>query len=180
MPSCSTGWPSGSEPIVYDYPGDQPRRRRQTGRDQPRSPGRRSFRPDRPPQDRPRVPDWPVVRLDDRAQSPAPRAAPVSQGGRCRERSPAATSTSAERLALRLGRLVPGNVARLPLRRPILTYNSKAEFPALLEDRWSFYLEENGLTPIKSLAHRVTLLTDLDLRPILGRDTDRGPLDPGQ
>ena len=62
---------------------------------------------------------------------------------------------------------MPGHVAGLPFRRPILTYNSKAEFPALLEDRWSFYLEQNGLTPIKSLAHRVALLTDLDLRPFL-------------
>ena len=40
--------------------------------------------------------------------------------------------TPAERWALRLGRLVPGTVERLPLRRPILTYNSKAEFPAIL------------------------------------------------
>ena len=75
--------------------------------------------------------------------------------------------TRGERWALRLGRLVPGNVARLPLRRPILTYNGKDEFPALIEDRWSFYLEENGKTPIKSLAHRLKLLFDLDLRPIL-------------
>jgi pimeloyl-ACP methyl ester carboxylesterase len=72
-----------------------------------------------------------------------------------------------ERWALRLGRLVPGNAARLPLRRLILAYNNKAEFPALLEDRWRIYLEENGLTPIKSLAHRIRLLFDLDLRPIL-------------
>ncbi len=76
--------------------------------------------------------------------------------------------TRGERWALRVGGLVPGNVGRLPLRRPILTYNAKAEFPALLEDRWNFYLEENGRTPIKSLAHRVKLLFDLDLRPILG------------
>jgi pimeloyl-ACP methyl ester carboxylesterase len=75
--------------------------------------------------------------------------------------------TRGERWALRLGGLVPGNVGRLPFRRPILTYNTKAEFPALLEDRWRFYLEENGRTPIRSLAHRVKLLFDLDLRPIL-------------
>src|SRR5262249_15179551 len=49
----------------------------------------------------------------------------------------------------------------------ILTYNNKAEFPAILEDRWSFYLEKNGQTPIRSLAHRVALLTQLDLRPEL-------------
>jgi len=75
--------------------------------------------------------------------------------------------TRAERWALRLGRLFPGTVGRLPLRRTILSYNSQAEFPAILQDRWSFYLEKNGQTPIRSLAHRVTLLTELDLRPFL-------------
>jgi pimeloyl-ACP methyl ester carboxylesterase len=90
-----------------------------------------------------------------------PRAA-VQGAFACRDFSPG------ERWALRLGRLVPGNVARLPFRRPILTYNSKAEFPSLMEDRWTFYLEENGLTRIRSLAHRVALLIDLDLRPVLG------------
>jgi pimeloyl-ACP methyl ester carboxylesterase len=75
--------------------------------------------------------------------------------------------SAAERWALRLGRLVPGTVSRLPLRRTILSYNGRLEFPALLNDRWDFYLEQNGLTPIRALAHRVDLLTDLDLRPIL-------------
>jgi pimeloyl-ACP methyl ester carboxylesterase len=73
----------------------------------------------------------------------------------------------AERWALRLGRLVPGTAARLPMRRQILAYNSRLEFPALLDDRWDYYLEQNALTPIRSLAHRVSLLTALDLRPIL-------------
>ena len=90
-----------------------------------------------------------------------PRAA-VQGAFACRE------FTRGERWALRFGRLLPGKVARLPLRRPILTYNNRAEFPALLDDRWSFYLEENGRTPIKALAHRVALLIDLDLRPVLG------------
>ncbi len=79
--------------------------------------------------------------------------------------------TRAERWALWFGRLVPGNAARLPLRRPILTYNNKGEFPSLLEDRFRYYLDQNGLTPIKSLAHRVRLLMDLDLRPMLGEIT---------
>ena len=77
------------------------------------------------------------------------------------------TFSPAERWALRLGRLVPGTAARLPLRRQILAYNSRLEFPSLLDDRWDYYLEQNGLTPIRSLAHRVDLLTGLDLRPIL-------------
>jgi len=75
--------------------------------------------------------------------------------------------TRVERWALGIGQLFPGTVKRLPLRPMILTYNSKAEFPAILQDRWSFYLEKNGQTPIRSLAHRVKLLTELDLRPVL-------------
>jgi pimeloyl-ACP methyl ester carboxylesterase len=73
----------------------------------------------------------------------------------------------AEKWALRLGRLFPGTLAGLPLQKQVLTYNSKPEFPAIFEDRWLFYLEKNGETPIRSLAHRVDLLTRLDLRPIL-------------
>jgi pimeloyl-ACP methyl ester carboxylesterase len=75
--------------------------------------------------------------------------------------------SAAERWALRLGRLVPGTVSRLPLQRTVLAYNSRLEFPSLLDDRWDFYIEQNGLTPIRSLAHRVDLLTRLDLRPLL-------------
>jgi pimeloyl-ACP methyl ester carboxylesterase len=75
--------------------------------------------------------------------------------------------SAAERLALGLGRLVPGTLARLPFRMRVLSYNDKPEFPAILQDRWPFYVEENGRTPIGSFAHRITLLTKLDLRPIL-------------
>jgi pimeloyl-ACP methyl ester carboxylesterase len=73
----------------------------------------------------------------------------------------------AERWTLRLGRRFRGTVERLPLRSAILAYNTRSEFPAILEDRWRFYLEKNGRTPIRSLAHRALLLTELDLRPIL-------------
>ena len=72
-----------------------------------------------------------------------------------------------ERLALRLGGLVPGTCRRLPLRQTVLTYNNKLEFPALMDDRWRFYIEQNGLTPIRAMAHRIKMLIDLDLRPIL-------------
>jgi pimeloyl-ACP methyl ester carboxylesterase len=75
--------------------------------------------------------------------------------------------TIAERFALSLGQLVPGTVARLPMRRAVLTYNSRTEFPPRFDDRFRFYLEENARTPIRSLAHRVHLLTRLDLLPIL-------------
>jgi len=75
--------------------------------------------------------------------------------------------TVAERLALQLGKLIPGTCGRLPLRRAILTYNSKLEFPRVIEDRFPFYLEQNALTPIRSLAHRAGMLARLDLRCIL-------------
>ena len=75
--------------------------------------------------------------------------------------------THLERLALLLGRRVPGTTARLPLRRAVLSYNSKNHFPSVLADRWPFYLEQNGLTPIAPLSHRLGLLARLDLRPIL-------------
>ena len=96
----------------------------------------------------------------------APRAEAVPEGGRA-GRVRAVAISPAERWALRLGRLVPGTVARLPLRRTILTYNSRVGVPGAAGRPLGLYLEQNGLTPIRSLAHRVALLTDLDLRPIL-------------
>ncbi len=75
--------------------------------------------------------------------------------------------TRAERLALRLGRHLPGNTSRLPLRRAVLTWNSKNHFPDVIADRWPYYLEQNGLTPIAALTHRLDLLARLDLRPCL-------------
>jgi pimeloyl-ACP methyl ester carboxylesterase len=75
--------------------------------------------------------------------------------------------STAETLALGLGRLVPGTVKRLPFRVQVLNYNERPEFPAILQDRWPFYVERNGETPIRSFAHRIKLLTTLDLRPIL-------------
>ncbi len=73
-----------------------------------------------------------------------------------------------EKLALRFGRLVPGTLARLPLREKILTYNNRLEFPSEIDDRWTYYVEQNGLTPIGPMAHRLDLLGRLDLRPLLG------------
>jgi pimeloyl-ACP methyl ester carboxylesterase len=75
--------------------------------------------------------------------------------------------TRAERLALRFGRLMPGTVDRLPLRRRVLSWNSRLSFPDGIADRWGYYVEQNGLTPIGPLAHRLDLLAGLDLRPIL-------------
>lgn len=73
----------------------------------------------------------------------------------------------AEKLGLKLGRIVPGTVGRLPLHERVLTYNSRLSFPKEIDDRWVNYLEQNALTPIHSLAHRLDLVSRLDLRPIL-------------
>jgi pimeloyl-ACP methyl ester carboxylesterase len=101
-----------------------------------------------------------VLRALYRRSHPFPRAAIL--GGFSHRRL-----AVLERLAVQLAKLVPGTCQRLPLRRAVLTYNSKLEFPSVIEDRFPFYLEQNGLTPIRSLAHRASMLAGLDLRPIL-------------
>jgi pimeloyl-ACP methyl ester carboxylesterase len=73
----------------------------------------------------------------------------------------------AEKIGLKLGRVVPGHVGRLPLHERVLTYNNRIHFPVEIDDRWQHYLEQNAATPIHSLAHRLELLARLDLRPIL-------------
>lgn len=73
----------------------------------------------------------------------------------------------AERLALGVGRHVPGTLGNLPLRRPILRWTSAAHFHQALPESWAVYLEENGKTPIAGMAHRADLLSRLDLRPVL-------------
>jgi pimeloyl-ACP methyl ester carboxylesterase len=75
--------------------------------------------------------------------------------------------TPAEHAALFLGRRFPGRVSRLPLREKILAYNSRLDFLPPIEDRWAFYVEQNGLTPIRALAHRTTIVARLDLRASL-------------
>jgi pimeloyl-ACP methyl ester carboxylesterase len=79
--------------------------------------------------------------------------------------------TPAERVALWVGRRMPGAAARLPLRRAILRYNNVMHFPDAIADRWAYYVEQNGLTPIASMAHRLDLLAGLDLREALSAVT---------
>ena len=72
-----------------------------------------------------------------------------------------------ERLALALGRNISGMTSRLPFHRKGLALNNRVTFPPDQPDLWEFYVEENGRTPIASLTHRLDLLHQLDLRPIL-------------
>ncbi len=73
----------------------------------------------------------------------------------------------AERLALAVCRHFPGKLANLPFRERVLRWNHGVEFPTPIADRWPHYIEQNGETPIASLAHRVDLVARIDLRPIL-------------
>ncbi len=79
--------------------------------------------------------------------------------------------TIPEKLALWVGRRIPGRSRNLPLHDTILTLNSKSHFPMILESRFRYYLDENGRTPIRALAHRLDLVSRLDLRPMLPRIT---------
>ena len=76
--------------------------------------------------------------------------------------------TPAERLALVLGRLVPGHDVAAPPAQdgPDLQQqepSSRRSWPTAGPTT----SKQNGLTPIASLAHRLDLLARLDLRPIL-------------
>jgi pimeloyl-ACP methyl ester carboxylesterase len=86
----------------------------------------------------------------------------VLQGGFARRKL-----MPAERLALALGRRISGNASRLPFHEMGLSRRNKVTFPGHHPDRWDHYVEENGLTPIASLSHRLDLLDRLDLRPLL-------------
>ena len=73
----------------------------------------------------------------------------------------------AERLALRVGRRIPGHSSRLPFHHRALSWNNRMHFPTIIEDRWDYYVAQNGMTPIAPMAARLDLLGRLDLRPIL-------------
>ncbi len=67
--------------------------------------------------------------------------------------------------------MFPGTVGRLPLHDRILAWNHKCHFPTIIEDRFDYYVEQNGLTPIAPMARRLDILGRLDLRPILPKIT---------
>ncbi len=74
-----------------------------------------------------------------------------------------------ERVALALGRRIRGTASRLPFHRRGLGRNNKETFPGDRPEVWAYYVEQNGLTPIAALSHRLDLLDRLDLRPVLPR-----------
>ena len=72
-----------------------------------------------------------------------------------------------ERLALSIGRRIPGTLAAVPFRKSVLALKNRAGFQGNAEKSWPIYLEQNGFTPIGPLAQRLDLVADLDLRPKL-------------
>src|SRR5438067_713728 len=89
--------------------------------------------------------------------------AAVLQGGFARRRF-----GLGERLALLFGRRFLGRtLSGIPLHDSVLMQRQRGEFPAALADRWDHFLRENGLTPMAALAHRLGLVSRLDLRSIL-------------
>ncbi len=101
-----------------------------------------------------------VLRALDRAPGRFPRA--VVQGGFAHRRF-----TSPERLALILGRQFPGHVGSLPFQGPIVSLTNKRHFRGDLAAHWTHYLQQNALTRLAPLAHRLDLVARLDLRPRL-------------
>lgn len=77
--------------------------------------------------------------------------------------------TMPEKMALKIGRRFRGSADRLPMHKAVLRVFSRDQFGQVPADRWTCYLEQNGLTSIKGLARRVELLATLDLRPDLGK-----------
>lgn len=73
-----------------------------------------------------------------------------------------------ERMALRAGRRLPGRMAGLPLRGPVLAWHNRHTFPPeVVADRWPIFVAENGATQIAGMAHRLDMLAEVDLRPLL-------------
>ncbi len=103
-----------------------------------------------------------TVALRALARDPGRYASAVLQGGFARRRL-----GPAERLALKLGRRFRGNASRLPFHDLGLATKARATFAPGMDARWSHYVEQNGLTPIAALSHRLDLIGTLDLRPLL-------------
>lgn len=89
--------------------------------------------------------------------------AAVLQGGFARRRF-----GLGERLALLFGRRFLGRtLSGIPLHDSVLMQRQRGEFPAALADHWDHFIRENGRTPMAALAHRLALVSRLDLRRIL-------------
>jgi pimeloyl-ACP methyl ester carboxylesterase len=73
----------------------------------------------------------------------------------------------AERFLAYLGRFLPGEMARLPLREKVLLKAAGGGFKEMFPDVWNHYLHCSGRARLAAFASQAYMLRDLDLRPIL-------------
>jgi pimeloyl-ACP methyl ester carboxylesterase len=67
----------------------------------------------------------------------------------------------------RLGRYLPGKVARIPLREKVLRAVNGRQFTGRPPEVWRYFVDCTGRGRIAAFAHQGMLLHGLDLRPIL-------------
>jgi pimeloyl-ACP methyl ester carboxylesterase len=89
-----------------------------------------------------------------------PRA--ILQGGLARR-----PLSRGERFLARIGRLLPGSVKNLPLRRKILRLVNEGPFANRSPEVWNYFETCSGRGPIAAFAHQALILDRLDLRPLL-------------
>lgn len=73
----------------------------------------------------------------------------------------------AERILARVGRFLPGRMARLPLRERILDKVHSGPFQHRPLAVWKYFIELTGRTPVRTLGHQARWLDGVDLRPLL-------------
>ena len=74
-----------------------------------------------------------------------------------------------ERLLVRLGCVMPGQLNILAFRRTIQAYNHRRWFPPFDADRWQFFIDTTGRVPIASIAQRAAIIRDYDGRDALAK-----------
>lgn len=72
-----------------------------------------------------------------------------------------------ERLLYRVGRFVPGTLARLPFLETFQRANHQRYFPPFDASRWGFFIQNAGTTRIRDAAERAALVGTFDCRPRL-------------
>ncbi len=73
----------------------------------------------------------------------------------------------AERFVARVARLLPGRMARLPLRERMIDRVHSRPFTQRPLAVWKHFLELTGRTPIRTLGYQAHWLDQVDLRPLL-------------
>jgi pimeloyl-ACP methyl ester carboxylesterase len=74
-----------------------------------------------------------------------------------------------ERLLCGLGRHLPGDLSRVPLRRTLQQASHQRGFPPFDATRWDFFVQNTSQTSIRDLAERASLMGRFDLTGKLSR-----------